>query len=114
MNMFEKFNRVFKSSLKKDVDLDSMEFAKLKEFEGKTLKVEGFFFTDSKKYGRAVVIVANGYKINMPKRAVAEFDEIFNDDEMLDAVLKGHLEITDIKEYDGKSGTTTIYTLKDC
>lgn len=112
--MFEKFNRVFKSSLPRSIDLDSMEFAKLKEFEGKTLKVEGFFFTESKKYGRAVVIIANGYKINMPKRSVAEFEEIFNDDEMLDAVLEGHLSITDIREYEGATGTTTIYTLKDC
>lgn len=112
--MFEKFNRVFKSSLPKNIDLDEMEFAKLKEFEGKTLKVEGFFFTESKKYGRAVVIIANGYKINMPKRSVAEFEEIFNDDEMLDAVLSGHLAITDIKEYEGNTGKTVIYTLKDC
>lgn len=113
--MFEKFNRVFKSSLPKDIDLDTMEFAKLKEFEGMTLKVDGFFFTESKKYGRAVVIIANGYKINMPKRSVAEFDEIFNDDEMLDAVLNGHLELTDIKKYECDSGNdTVIYTLKDC
>ena len=110
--MFEKFNRVFKSSLPRSIDLDSMEFAKLKEFEGKTLKVEGFFFTESKKYGRAVVIIANGYKINMPKRAVEKFEAIVENKELLDAMLEGHLALVDIQEKPTNNGTTTIYTFK--
>ena len=42
--MFEKFNKQYQNTVKEGIDTDSMEFVKLKEFEGKTIKVDGFFF----------------------------------------------------------------------
>lgn len=108
--LFEKFNRG-NSVLKDGVDLSTMEFKKLKEFKGKTLNVDGFFFTNG-DYGKQVCIVADGYKINMPLRAVEQFEEIKNDAESRNAVLDGKLLIVDIDEVKTKKGKTTSYAFK--
>lgn len=105
---FEKLNRNHKRTIKEGVVLDEMPFKKLKEFKGKQLRVDGFFFTNG-DYGKQVVVVANGCKINMPARAVADFEQIYNDDEMLNAVLNGDLLIKDIKEVKAKMGKTISY-----
>lgn len=110
--MFKELNN-YQQTMKDNVVLQDMEFKPLKEFRGQTLKVEGFFFTDG-KYGKQVCVIANGYKINMPGRAVETFMQIANNNEMLNAVLEGHLELTNIKETETKNGTTTTYTFKDC
>ena len=61
-----------------------------------------------------VTVIANGYKINMPKRAVEQFKTIRDDKDMLNAVLTGHLKLTDIKTMPTKSGITVSYKLTDC
>lgn len=109
-NMFENLNS-FAKTVRDGINLESMEFRPLKDFRGLTLKVDGFFFTEG-KYGKQAVIVANGYKINMPKRAVEKFEQILNNKDMLDAVLEGHLALVDIAEKPTNNGTTTIYTFK--
>ena len=50
----------------------------------------------------------------MPGRAVEAFEEIYSNDEMLKAVLEGHLCIREIKMVDTKNGTTAAYKLCDC
>ena len=74
MALFEKLNR--KSTVKEGIDLQSMEFKNIREFEGQTIHVDGFFFTRG-TYGEQVVVVGNGYKINMPKKAVEDFITTF-------------------------------------
>lgn len=111
--MFEKFNKSYTQTVKEGIDTDSMEFVKLKEFEGKTVKVDGFFFTRG-DYGKQVVVVGNGYKINMPERAVEMFEEIRSNPEMLEAVLTGHLLITNIAPKKAKKGNTYTFELQDC
>lgn len=108
--LFEKFNRG-NAVLKDGVDLTSMEFKKLKEFKGKELNVEGFFFTNG-DYGKQVCVISDGYKINMPLRAVEQFEEIKNDEEFRNAVLDGKLLIVDIDEVKTKKGKTTSYSFK--
>ena len=111
MLSFEKFNRG-NVVLKEGVDLQSMEFKKLREFEGVELNVEGFFFTNG-DYGKQVVVVANGYKINMPIRAVEQFESIMNDEESKQGVIDGHLMIVDVHETKTTKGRKTIgYKLK--
>lgn len=110
--MFEKFNKNTARSVKEGVDLQSLQFKKLRDFVGHTLVVDGFFFTAG-EYGKQVVVVANGYKINMPARAVEQFEAILNDPELLQAVLDGHLELTDIQQVKTKKGLTIAYTLSD-
>ena len=86
------------------------------DFEGQTVKVDGFFFTRSRRYNMdQVVVVGNGYKINMPARAVETFKAIRDNEFMLKAVLEGKLELINIKPIKAKNGNDTCaYELHDC
>lgn len=106
--MFEKYNRTT-STIREGIDLEGMQFVKLSAFVGKNIKVDGFFFTNG-DYGKQVVVVGNGYKINMPARAVEDFESIQKSPEELQAVLDGHLMITNIQALK----KTTGYKLADC
>lgn len=110
--MFESLNNKA-NTIKEGIELEKLPFTPLKDYIGKTVKVDGYFFTTG-KYGKQVVVVGNGAKINMPARAVEAFEAIGKDETMLKALLEGHLELTDIKEVTTKNGTTTAYTFKDC
>lgn len=109
--MFSQLNN-YKQTVKEDIKLENLPYKPLKDFVGYTLFVDGFFFTNG-KYGKQTVVVANGCKINMPSRATKQFEEIYEDEDMLNAVLNGKLCIVDIKMVDTKNGTTTSYKLKD-
>lgn len=109
--MFKELNA--KRTIKEGIDLNDLQFCKLSEMEGKTLRVDGYFFTDG-DYGKQVVIVANGKKVNMPNRAVRMFEDIDRDPEMIKAILEGHLQIIDIEPQKTKRGMTTAFTLEDC
>jgi len=110
--MFNELNKK-SSTIKEGIQLETMEFRPLKDFVGHILKVDGFFFTTG-RYGKQLVVIAGGYKINMPARAVEVFEAISNSDEKVQAVLGGHLSLVDIKIVDTKNGKTTAYTLRDC
>lgn len=110
--MFEQLNRNSNAVLKENVKLEDMNFIKLREFIGKEITVDGFFFTNG-EYGEQVVIVSGTHKINMPARAVEQFKAISESEEMRNAVLEGHLAITAIKELKGKRGKYIAYTLVD-
>lgn len=110
--MFETLNN-YRNTVKEGIDTSYMDFAPLKNFCGKKINVDGFFFNES-KYGKQVVVVGNGYLINMPKRAVEQFEQIEKTPEMLDALLEGHLRLEKIMMIDTKNGTTVSYEFKDC
>ena len=120
--MFEKFNLT--NTIREGVDISEMEFKPLSDFAGMKVKVEGFYFNNKGFFGEQLVVIGNGYQINMPKRAVKDFKEIANNKTMLNAVLSGHLTITDIsikedevfdEEIQAKvKKVTPIYNLKDC
>lgn len=110
--MFEALNTRI-NTVREGINTESMSFVPLSNFNGRTIEVDGFFFTLS-KYGKQVVVVGNGCKINMPKRAVEQFEKIYENEEMLKAVLDGKMIITDIKSgVKTKNGDTTTYTLAD-
>ena len=109
--MFKELNS--KRTIREGIDLQELNFVKLKELEGRNIKVDGYFFTRG-DYGEQVVVVGEGMKINMPARAVAQFKEIDVDPIKVKAVLDGHLMITDIAESKTRKGITTNYTLDDC
>lgn len=108
--MFEKLNR--RSTVMDGVDTQEMEFKPLKDFCGTKIEVRGFFFTEG-RFGTQVVVVGNGYLINMPKRSVEQFEAIANDDKMLDGLLAGKLVIKNIKMLDTKNGQTVAYDFAD-
>lgn len=99
-----------RSTVREGINTQEMEFKPLKEFCGQRIKCDGFFFTDG-KYGKQVVVVGNGYLVNMPARAVEQFEEIQQNRDALDEVLKGHLVLKDIKLIDTRNGQTTAYNL---
>lgn len=112
--MFNEMNKQFTNTVKEGIDTDDMEFAPLRDFVGKTVKVDGFFFTKG-QYGEQVVVIGNGFKINMPKRATDTFKAIRANDFMLKAVLNGKLELINITPVKAKNGSDTVaYELHDC
>lgn len=120
--MFKELNST--RTIKEGIKLEDLQFRKLKDFIGEDLAVDGFFFTNG-DYGKQLVVVARtlgkartiiqgAYKVNMPNRAIDQFEAIKADKDMLKAVLEGHLQITDIQEQKLGRGITTLYTLSDC
>lgn len=110
--MFKELNR-YARTIKEGINTEDMEFKPLKEFVGKQIRVDGFFFNTG-KFGKQVVVVGAGYLINMPERAVEQFEEIANNEVLLQGVLDGKLMLTDLKMIDTKNGTTVAYTFEDC
>ena len=104
--MFESLNR--KRTVMEGIETKGMEYKKLKDFKNQTVKVYGFFFTESEMSGRQVVVVGEKCLINMPKRAIAQFETIENNPEMLNAVLNGGLSIEVHDEQVVKGGNKTI------
>lgn len=111
--MFNELNTHI-ATVREDVNTNDMEFKSLKEFVGQEIKVDGFFFSEAGKYGKQVVVVGNGYLINMPKRAVEVFETIKEDSAKVKAVLEGHLKLVNLKMIEAKEGITVAYTLADC
>ena len=109
MNFFERLN--VRSTVKSGIDTKEMEFAPLKDFCGSEIVVDGFFFTNG-RFGKQVVVVGNGYLINMPSRAVKDFELIADYEEAVEDIFKGKLKLTNIRMIDTKNGTTTAYEYK--
>ena len=109
--MFKSLNKG-NSYVREGIDTKAQEFAPLKNFIGQTIRVDGFFFTKG-KYGKQVVVVGEGFNINMPGRALEQFETIAADPEMVKAVIAGKLIITDIKEGSANGQTTVFYNLDD-
>lgn len=93
--MFEQLNKKFRSTVREGIETENMEFCNISEFQGKTVPVDGFFFTEG-DYGTQVVVVGKGKLINVPSRYVEDFTTIAQDEEMLNAVLAGKLALTEI------------------
>lgn len=109
---FKKFNKGT-SYVREGIDTREQEFCPLSNFIGQTVHVDGFFFTNG-QYGKQVVVVGEGFNINMPGRALEQFEAIADSKEDLDAVLAGKLIINEIKAGKNKKGQeTTFYNLDD-
>lgn len=106
-NIFGSFN-VTSNTVRSASQTDLMEFTGMAQFQGKRVFVDGFFFTEG-KYGKQVVVVGNGYKINMPARCVEVFEKIAANEKMMQKVLDGYLVLDNIKSANTKNGTTTIF-----
>lgn len=111
--MFKKFNKSSNSFIREGINTKDQEFCPLSNFIGQKIRVDGFFFTTG-KYGKQVVVVGEGFNINMPGRALEQFEAIADDEEAVKAVIAGKLVIVDIKEGKSKNGNDTVfYNLDD-
>lgn len=108
---FEDLNTSSKKTIRDGINLEGMKFVPLKDFIGKDLNVDGFFFTNG-KYGEQAVIVANGDKVNIPKRFTEDFKKIRDNDEALAQVIAGKLILANIRELDSKNGKTVTFDFK--
>lgn len=111
--MFEKLNHSGASVVPASItDLAALPFKGLKDYIGKEVIVEGYFFSEG-NYGKQVSVISEGVKINLPKRCVEDFEKISDNEDMKKAVLDKKLKLVDIKELDTKNGTTTVFTFAD-
>lgn len=109
--MFESLNK--KRTIMEGVDTEGMSFHKLKDFTNTTLPCRGFFFTEDKlSGGQQVVVITDTCLVNMPKRAVAQFQKITDNEQMLNAVLEGKLSIEVHDMVKTRTGATIQYELK--
>ena len=91
MSRFEKFNKA-KRTVNDKINADELEFMPLKEFVNEDVQIFGFFFTEG-EFGRQVVLVSKDALINMPARAVEDFEEMASDRETVDAIINGELTL---------------------
>ena len=91
MRRFEKFNKK-KRTVSESIETDELEFMPLKEFVNEDVQIFGFFFTEG-EFGRQVVLVSKDALINMPARAVEDFEEMASDSETVDAIINGELTL---------------------
>jgi hypothetical protein len=111
MGFFDKFNGA--TTVRPEVgDITDWPFMPLKDYIGGAIKVDGYFFTNG-RYGRQVVVVGNGAKINMPGYAVKNFEAINEDKEAVEKMLAGEMAITDIEPLETKNGQTTGFRICD-
>ena len=111
--LFDELNSNSRRTIREGVDLATMEYKSIREFVGNVIQVDGFFFTDG-KFGKQVVVVGNGCKINLPSREVEKFERIEENEAMLKGLLEGHLRLSNIKEVATRNGTTTIFKYETC
>lgn len=92
------------------IDTKDWKFDNIKNFCGKTVPVKGFFFTQG-DYGEQVVIVSDNILINMPVRAVKEFQDIKANAEYVAALKAGKMYFDNIHEEEFKKGKGTAYDI---
>lgn len=106
------FSELNKKRTMPNVNTDGMEFHKLSEFVGKVVKVDGFFFTTG-KYGKQTVVLSNDILINMPSWATKDFEQIENNDSMLNELFNGKCALTNIAIKSTPKGEATIFDFTD-
>lgn len=108
MNLFEQLNQTGTRTIMNGIDLNALPFKSIKDFIGQTIHVRGFFFTDG-RFGKQVVVVGSGAKINLPARYVKVFELVQDTPELLQGVLDGKMILKNIKESNTRNGSTTTF-----
>ena len=108
MSLFEQLNQNNVRTIKQGVDLTAYPFKPIKDFIGGDIHVEGFFFTEG-RFGRQVVAVGNGAKINLPARYVNTFELVQDTPELLQGVLDGKMVLKNVKTVNTRNCSTTTF-----
>lgn len=104
---FSTLNSASKKTVRDGISTKDLPEAKLADFVGKELIVDGFFINSGKK-GDWVVVIADGKKVSMPSQYTEQFKEIKNNADALADVLAGKLKLTNIRPYETKAGNKTF------
>jgi len=108
MSLFEQLNQNSVRTIRQGIDLSTLEFKPIKEFIGQDILVDGFFFTEG-RFGKQVVIVGNGAKINLPSRYVKTFELVQDTPNLLQGVLDGRMVLKNVKATNTRNGSTTTF-----
>lgn len=107
--MFESFAK--KTNTVGIETVEKLTFTKLAEHVGEDLKIWGFFFNASGKYGESVTVITSPETgVNLPKRYVALFKELT--DEEIKAITSGRVTLVNIQTIETKSGDSTAFDIK--
>lgn len=91
--------------------VDNLKFTKLAEHIGEELKIWGFFFNSSGKYGESVTVITSPETgVNLPKRYVPLFKGLA--DEEIAEITSGHVTLVNIRPIETKSGDSTTFEIK--
>ena len=104
----EKF--AHKVTVNAEINTQELDFTALEDYVGQKIRVYGFFFNES-KYGKQVVVVTPDALINMPKRCVADFESL--SDEEIESVMNGGMVLANLKPFDSKQGKTVVFDYDD-
>lgn len=108
MPLFEQLNQSGARTIMQGVDLGALPFKSIKEFIGQDIRVQGFFFTEG-RFGKQVVVVGNGAKINLPARYVKTFELVQDNPELLQGVLDGKMVLKNVRASNTRNGSTTAF-----
>lgn len=128
---FSKMNNRKKATMCPGINSRELgDIRNLKDFCGCVIYVEGFFFSHSSKYDNDQVVIAGTvydkdkssgqwnclgtYLMNTPGRTYQEFSDMADDPEALASILRGELVISGIQMCETKSGSTVIYSYRNC
>lgn len=105
--MFESFER--KSTIGIEI-VEKLNFSKLAEHIGESVKIYGFFITTKSKYGDSVAVVTSPETaITLPKRYVDIFRNL--SDEEIEAITSGKVTLANIREKETRQGMTTTFDI---
>ena len=83
-----KFNKG--SKIDWGIDTKSMPFKKTSEVElNKTYDLKGCFITPDKGFGKGVVLISDGFLLNIPTRYADEINGIVSDSEAVEDIKAG-------------------------
>jgi len=96
---FSNFNNGADRVCREGVDSRDFQFTHIKDYIGETIKVNGWFITESTLAGKKVsqpVVIGETSNINFPAWSTDRFKKLAADPEAVKAVLAGELCITNI------------------
>lgn len=96
---FNSFNGGSDRVCRSGIDTHDYAFTHIKEFIGKTIYVNGWFFTKSTMAGKETiqpVVIGDGININFPSWSADRFKKLAADPEAVKAVLNGELAVVNI------------------
>ena len=101
----------YKGGIDWGIDTKNMDFRKCGEMpQGTPLKLHGVFITPDIGYGRGAVAILDDNLMNMPQRYVEVVETILTDEEMVQEIKDGKVDI-EISEFVSKKYKKTGYDI---
>lgn len=104
---FSTLNSASKKTVRDGISTKDLPEAKIGDYVGKDIIVDGFFINTGKK-GDWIVVIADGKKItSIPSQYTDTFKAIKDNPEALGDMLSGKMKLTNIRPYETQAGNKT-------